>query len=350
MKPPAARLEGLELEEGWKVIKSIEKKSTQTGGTFSYGYIAENANGNKGFLKALDFSIARFAPDPARRIQELVEAFNYERDLLEKCGEKKLKKIVKAIGQGKITIDPNSLDGIVQYIIFELADSDLRVQLDQFKKLDEAWALRSLHQVATGLEELHRIDVAHQDLKPSNVLIFKKDVSKLTDLGRAAEKGKFIKYNESNNVVGDCSYAPPELLYGYVVPDWNARRFGCDAYHLGNLIAFYFGKVNITAAVQDELDEFQRWRKWGGTFQDISPYLRTGFNKVIDKLKLSLMSEIADQLIRIIRELCDPDPSLRGHRKNLFSTNQYSLERYISELDVLANEAEITLLLRNRNG
>lgn len=52
---------------------------------------------------------------------------------------------------------------------------------------------------------LHGLDIAHQDLKPSNVL----------------------------PIAGDPTYAPPELLYNYVPADWNVRRYACDVYLLG---------------------------------------------------------------------------------------------------------------------
>ena len=77
---------------------------------------------------------------------------------------------------------------------------------------------RSLHHIAVGLQQIHGQGIAHQDLKPSNVLVFNGNNSKIGDFGRSAYKGH-IPPHENNNVAGDLTYAPPELLYGYVDPD-----------------------------------------------------------------------------------------------------------------------------------
>ena len=54
----------------------------------------------------------------------------------------------------------------VQYIVFELADGDVRSVISAADDLDVAWAIRSLHHMAVGLAQLHRTGIAHQDVKP----------------------------------------------------------------------------------------------------------------------------------------------------------------------------------------
>lgn len=54
----------------------------------------------------------------------------------------------------------------VDYLIFELADGDVRSHLDAMPAFDAAFLLRTLHHVATGLQQLHRAQIAHQDLNP----------------------------------------------------------------------------------------------------------------------------------------------------------------------------------------
>ncbi len=64
-----------------------------------------------------------------------------------------------------------TIDGLpVQYSIFEMADCDTPTYMDVSVKLDLAWTVRMLHQAAVGLQQLHGIGIAPQDLKPSNVL------------------------------------------------------------------------------------------------------------------------------------------------------------------------------------
>src|SRR5688500_2118674 len=91
---PATRLLGAKLAGGWTVTKKLERPPNATGGQFSAGYEVENEDGRRGFLKALDFSAAFDNPDPARELQAMTTAFNFERDLLERCKAKRLDKVV----------------------------------------------------------------------------------------------------------------------------------------------------------------------------------------------------------------------------------------------------------------
>jgi eukaryotic-like serine/threonine-protein kinase len=68
-----------------------------TGGCFSEAYIVEQAPGRQAFLKALDYSRAMNAPDPAIALQALTESYNFERDLLMTCSDRRLDRVVTAI-------------------------------------------------------------------------------------------------------------------------------------------------------------------------------------------------------------------------------------------------------------
>ena len=54
----SSKLQGLQLEGGWRVLSAITRPEGATGGQFSYSYEVQNINGEKGFLKAFDFSSA----------------------------------------------------------------------------------------------------------------------------------------------------------------------------------------------------------------------------------------------------------------------------------------------------
>jgi hypothetical protein len=55
-------------------------------------------------------------------------------------------------------------------------------------------------------------------------------------------RGRSSPYEELD-VAGDHAYAPPETP----PQDWNTRRLGCDLYHLGSLVSFFFAGVGTTA-------------------------------------------------------------------------------------------------------
>lgn len=312
-----------------------------TGGRFSECYLVQSEDGTRAFLKALDYSAALKSPDPARVLQAMTEAYNFERDLLAKCSTRGMDRVVRGISDGSIQID-DLPSGVVQYLILELADRDVRSHLALADKIDLAWRLRSLHHTATGLKQLHTAGIAHQDLKPSNVLVFDGSTSKVGDLGRAAYVGHIGPYDELE-CAGDPSYAPPELLYGYTDPDWNRRRFGCDAYLLGSMVIFFFTGLSASSILINEMHESHRWQAWTGSFDEVLPYLRDAFGRVVSQFAAALANpRLKDDLRTIVCELCDPDPRLRGDpasRRRL--APQFSLERYVSKFDLLARRAEI---------
>lgn len=152
MDSPAKRLLNMTLSTGWNVIEALPRQPGATGGHFSAGYIVKSIDGRKAFLKALDYSKALTSGDPARALQALTEAFNFERDLLVKCRNKNMDRVVVALEDGKIIIEDEGRQDVVQYIIFELAAGDVRSHLKIQEEFNLAWVLRSLHHLATGLK------------------------------------------------------------------------------------------------------------------------------------------------------------------------------------------------------
>lgn len=336
---PAQKLDGMTLANGWTVLSQINKKPGATGGFFSVGYRVIHENGSEAFLKAIDFSGALASRDPARELQELTETFNFERDLLAKCGSKNLDRIVRALEDGSVTVD-----GLpVPYLIFELANCDIRGHMDLASKLDLAWTLRMLHHVAVGVKQLHGIDIAHQDLKPSNVLVFKDLISKLADLGRSAHPDYHPPHDDFI-VPGGVSYAPPELRYGFTHPDFNQRRFGSDTFLLGNIILFAFTRLTMLPAVFSFLAPEHMPFTWGGSYDEVTPYLQAAFNEALVAAQQDIPDEVREEVLLMIRQLCEPDLAKRGDPLSRTKTgNTFSLERYITKLDLLAYRAERNL-------
>jgi len=346
MSRPASQLLGLSLEGGWKVTERLKRLPGQTGGHFSEGYVVVHENGTKAFLKALDYDRAMKASDPARALAPLIKRYNFERDLLARC--RNMDRIVKGLEDGTVMVpDEKRGDQVVQYLIFEFADGgDVRKYLDISQRFDTVWALRSLHHIATGLKQLHSESIAHQDLKPSNVLVFNPEVTKVADLGRACARGVDGPY-ENRPLAGDPEYAPPELCYNHVLPDWNPRRLGCDVYLLGGMVVFLFARANLTAMIVDNLDPSLRPGAWQGTYAEVLPYIRNAFESALITFGEDLdrrVPHLKQHLVPIVRELCDPDPTYRGDPKGRKSgANQFSLERYISRFDLLARREEVRI-------
>jgi serine/threonine protein kinase len=337
----------MSLPGGWQVLERVQKLPSQTGAIFSVGYIVTHESGAKAFLKALDYDRALRAPDPARALEGLTKAYNFERDLLART--QRMDRVVTGLADGSVMVpDEQRGDQTVQYLIFELADcGDIRKYLDILNRFDTAWLLRSLHHIATGLNQLHIAGIAHQDLKPSNVLVFEAAISKIADLGRASARGQTAPH-EDYDIAGDPEYAPPELCYGYTPPDWSRRRLGCDVFLLGGMIVFLFGRSNITAMTLEDLAPTLRPRTWQGTYSDVLPYVREAFEHALSIFAQDVERSaptLVTELVGMVRNLCDPDPELRGDpRERRPGPNQYLLQRYISRFDLLAQRAEMGIL------
>lgn len=340
---PARRLQGLTLDGGWVIGDRIELPSKATGGNFSCGYKVKHPDGTEAFLKAMDYSRALRSPDPARALQVLTESFNFERDMVERCRARNLDHVVRAIADGMILVPDAGGGQVVQYLIFELAERDVRAQLDITGRYDISWVMTTLRQIGVGLKQLHSIGIAHQDLKPSNVLVFQGSrQSKLGDLGHSA-CSEVASPRDDNPVTGDPVYAPLEQCYRYVDPDWNRRRRGCDAYLLGSMVVYFFTGVSMTTLLAKHLHKDFWPQNWTHGFAEVLPYLREAFAAALQEFKESVPNaQLADKLVGAVRQLCEPDPKYRGHpleRKG--EGNSFSLERYISLFDLLAHRARV---------
>jgi serine/threonine protein kinase len=337
----AAQLTGLILDGGWTVVEQL-KAQPSSGGVHSVPYIVNDADGKPHFLKAFDFTDA-FKPgkDVVRLLRLMTEAYEHEREILELCKAKRLSRVVVAVTHGYVQVPGvSAVEGTVYYLIFELAESDVRRQVDLKNRLDTVWCLRILRDVTLGLDQLHRQGIAHQDPKPSNVLVYKDESSRIADFGRSSRKGAPV-WIDDLKVAGDQTYAPPELLYGFRDPDFAKRRIGCDLYLLGNLTAFLFSGVNVTAGVFARLDPAFHPNNWGGTYADVLPYVRSAFEDTIIDLSAHIDDLVKKEVIDIIRQLCDPDLEKRGHPRGVGGFSQYSLERYVSHIHMVHQDKEL---------
>jgi serine/threonine protein kinase len=339
----AAALVGIDLEGGWRVLNRIPKGPGDTGGHFSESYEVEHEGGAQGFLKAFDYSVALSQPNTAATLQALTAAYLFEVGILEECAQARMSRVVLALAHGEVDVPGFGVLSRVNYLIFEKAERDVRRHLDLFTTLEIAWALRSLHHVATGMFQLHGRGISHQDVKPSNVLVFSDETSKIGDLGRANKPGQVSPF-DALVIAGDRTYAPPELLYGARVPDDALRRRACDMYHLGSMALFLFAGVGTTGALAARLDPSHLWLTWGDSYEAVLPYVVDAFDRVATSFEQGLPDRLKQRLGQAYRDLCYPDPDLRGDSRNRRGTlQQYSLERYVSRFDLMARDAEIRL-------
>lgn len=339
----ANALAGRTLKNDWIVTEKIEPKPGSTGGFFSVCYTVKKED-KTAFLKALNFN-AFFQMFRGKSVVEIIneqtKAYQFEKDLLLKCKNNRLSKVSIIIDEGEEFVEDYTISN-VPYLIFEMADGDVRSHMNFSSNFDLAWKLHSLHDVAVGLNQLHSIKIGHQDLKPSNVLLYEKGiVSKIGDLGRSLCADIPAPHDNGVDFPGEFYYAPPEYLYRYTLPDWEIRIRSTDMYLFGSLVTYYFLGSNMTALIGKNLDPQFKWGRWGGTFLEVKDYLIDAFYKALMEFKDSITDkELANELVKVVEYCCFPYPEKRGHPRALkLIGNQYDFQRIISKFDLLARKA-----------
>jgi serine/threonine protein kinase len=306
-------------------------------------------DGREAFLKALDFHAALTGPgDVLDRIEAFASAYRFERDLMTHCTTRRMSRVIQLLDYGEITVPEAGVISRVPYLIFELADGDIRVFQARLGRFDAAWVLRTMWHTTTGVEQLHLALAAHQDLKPSNVLTQAQGQEmKLGDLGRADRRGVDGPSSEFP-IPGAVTYAPPEQLYGAFARTWEERRAG-DLYLLGSLGIQLFLGHNMTAMLQAALPKPFRAGTWGGDFDAALPYLVAAHAEVMTKFRtraadLINLPDVVDQLSVAISDMTAPDPRRRGHpRDRIAKTSSYDVRRYVSLFNRLTLAAEYRL-------
>jgi len=342
-----SNLIGARLENDFVIESARIATPNATGSCQSTGYIARASDGRRAFVKVLDTSIDRDAADPVADLKARVDAYFYERNLLLKTLQRKMSRIVRAITSGEIASSAAAVSNPTYYLLFELADGDLREHVELERQFDQAFRLRVLHQAATGLQQLHLSQIAHQDVKPSNVITFQEKGIKLADLGHAHDKA-VARPGKMRLIAGDPSYAPPEQLYGYELADWATRRFAADLYQLGSLAVFLFTGVGATVLLGGQLRPEHHWDVWlGGRYTDILPHLIEATEAVMDETVAEAEESLRPQLMTLLSYLLEPDPEKRGYPENLAGGGaRFGLERFVSRFDVLAQRAEWSMRKR----
>lgn len=142
-------------------------------------------------------------------------------------------------------LDFGDKDG-VPYMVMELVDG---FSFEEYLRrrndvVSETTVQRVLLAVANALVTAHDEGIIHRDLKPANLLLNRKGVLKIADLGLAKEDGAAALTREKV-MVGSPAYMSPESLTPGVTVD-----FRCDLYSLGVIgYQLAFGQLPYTGTM-----------------------------------------------------------------------------------------------------
>lgn len=346
---PAGQLLGQTLKSGWKLVQQVQRLPNGSGSNFGVGYFAERGH-ERAFVKALDFVNALRHPDPFAALQKLTSLATFEREAMELCGDRKLSRLVRLIAHEYINFDPTSNPANQVYcLVMEVGSGDLRRQLSTVGGFAPSVVLGVLSDVALGLGQLHRHGVAHQDVKPSNVIsmtdmaVASENVFKVADLGRVVHKDKVGPYDHLP-WPGDNQYAPPERWYRFAPPNWTDAREASDAYMLGSLVFFLFTGAPLQPLLLARIPATMQPGNWSGGYVDaLVQVLRSlQFNIITDTLVIQVPHAIRDSIVEAVKELVEPDPTKRGDKKARRQVgNPVGVERFHARFRHLALTAAI---------
>src|SRR6185437_6316404 len=127
-------------------------------------------------------------------------------------------------------------EGDVHYLVMEYVEgSDLRELVETGGPLDFRTAADYIRQASDGLAHAHEAGLIHRDLKPANLLVDRKGVVKVLDLGLArfaddAEASLTREFDEK--VLGTVDYMSPEQAIDSHRTDGRADIYslGCTLY------------------------------------------------------------------------------------------------------------------------
>lgn len=171
------------------------------------------------------------------------------------------------------------LDGARPWMAMELVPgSDLATALRKERSRVRQLAPRILTGLLEALEVLHRVELAHRDVTPANILLTDKGGVLLVDMG--------LTGRPASTRSGTLAYQPPEVLRGGV------HRAASDVYQAG-------------AVIYEVLSEMIPHEDLGGGYLD-----RRKAGDPAGQL-VEVVNGVSSSVSRLVDTMLDPDPDKR---------------------------------------
>jgi len=342
--PKADELAGVTIAGRWRLEEKFHVGQQESGGNFGVGYKATDLQDNMPrFVKVVDF---RSRLQHRSQLRQLLEMAEFEVIMHKACV--RMSKVVRMVGHGDLAFQTPGNTDAYNYLclVLERGDGDIKSHVDFRPDRSPYWKLWVLREVALAIVQMERAQLAHNDIKPSNVIRFPSNGAahniKLGDVGRAVTKagaGPFDDYRWA----GDPRHKPLETLYGWNEPEWQNRRTAADAYMLGNLACFLFSGASLTERVTNSLPPEYRHGEGGyaGEYRDLLDIIRHARNGVLEGQVIpTFPAEVRQELGDIVRWLTEPDPRVRGE-PNARRGGVLGIDRIQSRLERLAQRAQL---------
>lgn len=311
--PGARELVGITISGRWELLRPLHDGPQESGGNFGVGYVARDRQDDiDRFVKVVDF---RSRLTDLNQLTALLQHAQFEVAIHKAC--LRMSKVVRMAAHGQLVFrTPGGDEYNFLCLVLELGEGDIKSHVDFRPDRSPYWKLWVLREVALAVVQLDRANLAHNDIKPSNVIRFPSRGDshsvKLGDVGRAVTKAGTGPF-DGMPWAGDPRHKPIEVLYGWQEQEWQNRRTSADAYMLGNLACFLFVGVSLTERIVSSLPEQYRPGRFQGAYRDVLDLVRHAWAAVLtDQVMPALPAYVREELHLIIRWLTEPDPAVRG--------------------------------------
>lgn len=342
--PKADALVGITINGRWRLEAKFHEGKQESGGNFGVGYTALDLQDQvRRFVKVVDF---RSRLRNMHELRQLLDIATFEVTMHKACV--RMSKVVRMVAHGELAFQTPGSQDPYNYlcIVLERGDGDIKSHVDFRPDRSAYWKLWVLREVALAIVQMERAQLAHNDIKPSNVIRFPSNGTihsiKLGDVGRAVTKSGTGPF-DGIPWAGDPRHKPLETLYGWEEPEWQNRRTAADAYMLGNLACFLFSGASITERVVNSLPAEYRPGANGftGAYRDLLDIIRHALNNVLEEQVVATFpAQVRTELSDIVRWLTDPDPRVRGE-PSARRAGLVGVDRIQSRLERLAQRALI---------
>jgi eukaryotic-like serine/threonine-protein kinase len=193
-----------------------------------------------------------------------LERFTREAEIASKLDHE---NIVKGYGA-------EQADGL-HFFSMEYVDGDnVQQMLGKVERFPEGTALQIMLPIARGLQHAHYNGLVHQDIKPENIIIDRKGIAKLLDLGLARRPRDVATVR-----LGTPLYVPPEQVTGTTQVDIRSDIYslGATLFHMLTGRPPYVGK-DERDTMSRHLEEELPWP------QDFVPELSDGICQVVARM------------------------------------------------------------------
>lgn len=147
-----------------------------------YEIIKKVGNGGMATVyKAKDMSLKRYVA-----VKILRDEFTTDEEFIKRF-ECEAQSAANVSHSNIVSVYDSGSDGNLHYIVMELIRGKTlkEIILEEKGPIPWKWAINVAKQIAMALEEAHKNDIIHRDIKPHNIIITEDGVAKVTDFGIA---------------------------------------------------------------------------------------------------------------------------------------------------------------------